>query len=85
MGRGNWPEFRDWAASADHNDVLTCLYSVEQRDGVVGKFLNADVAHSTIISVFGVFGKRQNKALQQTHKSILPALIWRRSTSWASS
>jgi|694.fasta_scaffold10377_18 hypothetical protein len=29
MGRGNWPKFCDWAASADDNDVLTCLHSVQ--------------------------------------------------------
>ena len=29
MGRGNWPEFCDGAASADDDDVLPCLHSVE--------------------------------------------------------
>lgn len=71
MGRGNWPEFRDGAASADDNDVLTCLYAVEQSGGVVGKFLKADVTHRTIIAVFDVSGKRQNKALQPTRDSAL--------------
>ena len=64
MGRGNWPEFCNWAASADNNNVLTCLHAVEQSGGIVGEFLKTDVAHGTIISAFAVSGKRQNKVLQ---------------------
>ena len=51
MGRGNWPEFRDGAASANHNDVLPCRHSVEQGGRVLGKFLKADVDHACIISL----------------------------------
>lgn len=71
MGRGNGPEFRDWAAPADDNDVLACLHSVEQCGGVVGKFLKADVAHASIISKVDVVGERQNKALQQNRDKVL--------------
>ena len=59
MGHGNWPEFRDWAAFADHKDVLPGLYAVEHRGGVVGKFSKADGAHdincrlSPLVYVFG--------------------------------
>jgi hypothetical protein len=59
MGRGNWPEFRDGAAFADHKDVLPGLYAVEHRGGVVGKFSKADGAHdingrlSPLVYVFG--------------------------------
>jgi hypothetical protein len=59
MRHGNWPEFRDWAAFADHKDVLPGLYAVEHRGGVVGKFSKADGAHdincrlSPLVYVFG--------------------------------
>jgi hypothetical protein len=49
MGHGNWPEFRDWAAFADHKDVLPGLYAVEHRGGVVGKFSKADGTHNGIL------------------------------------
>lgn len=72
MGRGKWPEFCNWAASADDNDVLTCLHAVEQSAGIVGEFLKGDVLHTTIISAFDFSGKRQNKALRPT-REIAPA------------
>jgi len=59
MRHGNWPEFRDWAAFADHKDVLPGLYAVEHRSGVVGKFSKADGAHnincrlSPLVYLFG--------------------------------
>jgi len=65
MGHGNWPEFRDWAAFADHKDVLPGLYAVEHRGGVVGKFSKADSAHNCILSMVEGAGKRQNEGSPQ--------------------
>ena len=65
MGHGNWPEFRDWAAFADHKDVLPGLYAVEHRGGVVGKFSKADGAHNYILSMVEGAGKRQNEGSPQ--------------------
>jgi hypothetical protein len=45
-GSREWPKFGNWTATADDNDTLPCLNSVEQSGGVVGKFLQADVAHA---------------------------------------
>jgi hypothetical protein len=65
MGHGNWPEFRDWASSADDKDVLACLHSVEHRGGVVGKFSKADGAHNYILSMLEGVVKRQNEGSPQ--------------------
>jgi hypothetical protein len=71
MGRHNGPEFRDWAALADDNDVLPGLHSVKDRGRVVGKFLQADVAHEHIVSMTDSVWERQRKASQRTRDSVL--------------
>ena len=61
-GRGDGTDFRDRAAPADDNDVLSGLDSGEESRSVMGEFLRADSTHSRSLPLRDVAGKGRAKA-----------------------
>ena len=61
-GRRYGTDFRDRAAPADDDDVLSSLDSGEERRSVMGEFLRADSAHNESLPLRDVAGKGRAKA-----------------------
>ena len=59
--RGEGPDFRDRAASADDDNVLPGLDSGEESRSVMGEFLRADGAHGRSLPLRAVAGKGRAK------------------------